>query len=91
VKAYYPAGVAAWDGPEALWPLIESVKFVNLPILGWLFAPLPLFGNANHAGWLFFALGLFAIAAAYVLLIRMGRTRSLALTLVLFMVNGPLI
>jgi hypothetical protein len=93
-RAYYPAGQAVLEGPQALTPLIERGVhgFVNLPIVAYLFAP---FGAlpVKWAARLYFVMGLGATLIAWALLARAanldGRERSTLFFL--FAVNGPLI
>ena len=71
-KAYYPIAEYLWvDGPSSPWPLEEvgAGSFVNLPIVGWLFAPLVVFGEAG-AGWVFLGLGVAVTAGAWFLITR---------------------
>jgi len=94
-KAYFPAAQRIWEhGPREAFAHLEPGVggFVNLPILVWLFVPLPAFGLAG-SGWAFLALGLIAVIAAWWLLVGLAdpRTRIAALLLFLFLVDGPLI
>jgi hypothetical protein len=72
-KAYFHAAdLVLTNGAVATWETAESVVgFVNLPILAWLFVPLAMLGEPA-AGWAFLALGVMAVAAIYVLLLRLG-------------------
>jgi hypothetical protein len=94
-KAYFPAAQRIWQyGPREAFAHLEPGVggFVNLPILVWLFVPLPAFGLAA-SGWVFLALGLIAVLAAWWLLVRLAdlRTSIAPLLLFLFLVDGPLI
>jgi alpha-1,2-mannosyltransferase len=88
--AYYPAGRLIHSNPEALYNR-KAMRFVNLPILAYLFTPLSLVGEPA-ARVLFTAGGLAAVVGAWHLLSRMtgasGWTRALLLGVVLL--NGPL-
>jgi alpha-1,2-mannosyltransferase len=94
-KAYYPAAETLWtEGAVATWETEESaaVGFVNLPILAWVFVPLAPLGEPA-AGWAFLVFGIAAIAATYVLLLRLGHFNvpigaMLALSI---LANGPLV
>ena len=93
--AYYAVGELLWrTGPAATWPLDEPciAGFVNIPILGWLFAPLALLSK-QAAAWTFLGLGVVAVSAAWALLRRLCRPEAEcgALLLFLFLVNGPMI
>jgi len=94
-KAYYPvAELLLNDGPLPTWHQEETsaVGFVNVPILGYLFAPLALL-DERTAAWAFLALGAAASLGAWALLGRLAgldARRSLAL-LFLFLANGPLV
>ena len=92
-KAYYPIAEYLWvDGPSSPWPLEEvgAGSSVNLPIVGWLFAPFVVFGEAG-AGWAFFALGVAATAGAWFLIVRWFAPEHGPLLLLLFLINGPLV
>ena len=92
-KAYYPIAEYLWiDGPSSPWPLEEvgAGSFVNLPIVGWLFAPLVVFGESG-AGWVYFGLGLATTAGAWFLLTRLFAPGHGPLLLLLFLINGPLV
>jgi alpha-1,2-mannosyltransferase len=94
-KAYYPAGQALLrDGPRQTWQIGEdtSLAFVNLPILGYLFVPLALIERPT-AGFLYLGVGTVAVVAMAVLLaywLRL-RGRELAVLVLLFAANGPLV
>ena len=92
-KAYYPVAEYLWvDGPSSAWPLEEvgAGSFVNLPIVGWLFAPFVVFGEAG-AGWVYFALGVAITAGAWFLATRSFAPEHGPLLLLLFLINGPLV
>lgn len=94
-KAYYPAGQALLrDGPRQTWQIGEdtSLAFVNLPILGYLFVPLALF-ERPAAGFLYLGIGTAAVVAMALLLARWLRLRgrALAVLVMLFAANGPLV
>lgn len=93
VNAYYPAGAAVRQGPQALVPLFEKgVKsFVNLPLVAWLFAPFSAW-EPKTAGLVFTCIGLAATAAAWWLLVRAANLdrNGAVLLLFLFSANGPL-
>ncbi|WP_072391082.1 glycosyltransferase family 87 protein [Hyphomicrobium sp. CS1GBMeth3] len=91
-KAYYPAGQVILEQPGALAPLIDSISFVNLPIVAYLFAPfgiLPFKGAAIAFLLLGFAMSLWA----WKLLALEARLehRQQWLLLFLFAANGPLL
>jgi hypothetical protein len=88
--AYYPAGRLIRSNPGALYDR-NTMHFVNLPLLAYLFTPLSLL-RESAARVLFTLGGVAAVAAAWHLLCRMthasGWTKATLLGLVL--VNGPL-
>lgn len=91
-KAYYPAAVAVLDRPDALWPLIEKIQFVNLPVVAYLFAPLGLVSFKLSAA-AFFVAGVAATLLAWRELVRLlpmaGHDRLVLLLLIA--ANGPLL
>lgn len=94
-KAYFPAADRLLtEGAVATWETTESaaVGFVNLPILAWLFVPLALLGEPA-AGWAFLALGAVAIAAIYVLMLRLGdfNIATGAMLALSILASGPLV
>src|SRR5262249_29673875 len=94
-KAYYPAGQALLrDGPRQTWQIGEdtSLAFVNLPILGYLFAPFALLERPT-AGFLYLGVGVAAVVAMALLLARwlQLRYRAFAVLVMLFAANGPLV
>jgi hypothetical protein len=94
-KAYYPvAELLLHKGPQPTWWIdnTSEVRFVNIPIVAWLFVPLVPLGKAG-AGWVFLALGIAATAGAWMLLVRLGRPEAMigAALLFFFLVNGPLV
>lgn len=94
-KAYFPAADRLWnEGAVATWETTESaaVGFVNLPILAWLFMPLALLEEPT-AGWVFLAFGVAAVAATYVLLLRLGdfNVVSGAMLALSILASGPLV
>lgn len=89
-KAYYAAGDAVLHGgATALWPLIASAEFVNIPIVAWLFAPLAMVGPLGGK-LIFSVVGLLAATAACVLMARFCQPRRRPLVFLLFVLNGPL-
>jgi hypothetical protein len=88
--AYYPAGRLIHSNPDALYDR-NTMHYVNLPILAYLFTPLSLLREST-ARVLFTLGGLAAVVAAWHLLCRMTRaagwTRAVLLAIVLL--NGPL-
>lgn len=95
-KAYFHAAEVVFEhGPVPTWPIDEDsaeVGFVNIPGLVWLFVPLVPLGKPL-AAWTFLGLGAAAMAAAYALLLRLGRPspRAAGMLLLLFLANGPLV
>jgi alpha-1,2-mannosyltransferase len=98
-KAYQVAGKAILEGPNALAPLIGGDtfidKFVNLPIVAYLFAPFGVISSISTRGTaaLFALLGFGMSLWAWFLLCREAKlddNRSWLL-LFLFAANGPLI
>jgi hypothetical protein len=91
-KAYYPVAEYLWlEGPARPWPPLEvgAGGFVNLPIVGWLFAPLVAFGE-DGSSWVYLAIGASLTTLAWLLLTRSFAARSPVL-LLLFLANGPLV
>lgn len=81
-------------GSVVTWPLNETCTegFVNIPVLGWLFAPLALVSSSAAAG-LFTGLGVAMIIASLVALVRhfgLDHKQS-AVLILLTLVNGPLV
>lgn len=92
-KAYYPVAEYLWvEGPSSPWPLEEvgAGSFVNLPIIGWLFAPLAVFGETG-AGWVYFGIGAIVTVGAWLLMTRSFAPAHGPLLLLLFLINGPLV
>lgn len=91
-NAYHPAGRAVLDDLAALGPLVGRAKFVNLPIVAYLFAPFGLLPLPLAAG-IYTLLGVGAVVWAWALLCRMAQLdeRRRWLLLVLFAGFGPLI
>jgi hypothetical protein len=91
-KAYYPTGQAMLEDRSALAPLIESVMFVNLPVVAYLFAPLGLF-SFKAAAVIFLLLGTLATLWAWALLAREAQlsTNEKWVLLLLFAACGPLL
>ncbi len=98
-KAYQAAGKAILEGPDALAPLIGgdlfSDRFVNLPIVAYLFAPFGLISSISMRGTatLFVLLGVCMSLWAWHLLRREAKLDDSRgwLLLFLFAANGPLI
>jgi alpha-1,2-mannosyltransferase len=90
-KAYYPAGHLLLGGPpSALRPILETRDYVNLPLVGYLFAPFGAFGRGT-AGILFLLVGAVIAVGAWHFLCeaaRLDRSRR-QLLLLLFALNGP--
>lgn len=81
-------------GPVVTWPLNDTCTegFVNLPVLGWLFAPLALM-TPSMAALVFTAIGVLMLAGALLLLIshfRLDR-QQISYLIVLTLANGPLV
>jgi hypothetical protein len=92
-KAYYPVAEHLWaDGIREGWPSLEvgAGGFVNLPIVGWLFAPFAAFEEMT-SGWVYLAVGLPCTLWAWHLLAHHFAGRHAVALLLLFLVNGPLI
>ncbi len=94
-QAYYATAERLWsDGPVATWPPNRTCTegFVNIPVLGWLYVPFAWLSKPV-AGWVYLSLGAIAVATAWALLTRFGRTdvQLSAPLLFLFLVNGPLV
>lgn len=93
-RAYWEAGVAAWQGPAGFSALYArgSDGFVNLPIIAWLFAPFGLIGDAA-AALIFTALGIAAVVWGWLLLSRLLELdrRDKGLLLVAIAGFGPMI
>lgn len=96
-KAYFPAGQAALRNPASMYNKLyagtpmETVGFVNVPIVGLLFAPLAMFQRGT-AMVLFTLIGIGAVLLACHLLVKLTRVtgwRLLTLCIVV-MINGPL-
>ena len=98
-QAYYPAGKAVLESPSALAPFIDASnpvdRFVNLPIVAYLFAPFGAFSLLFSRGpsAIFLVLGIGATLWAWVVL---ARAANLAgdqkwLLLLLIAANGPLV
>jgi hypothetical protein len=71
-RAYWEAGVAAWQGRAEFAALYArgSDGFVNLPIIAWLFAPFGLIGETT-ASLIFTALGVAVVGLGWFLLSRL--------------------
>lgn len=91
-KAYYPAGQVILEQPGALTPLIESVAFVNLPIVAYLFAPFGIL-PFKAAAIAFLLLGVAMTLWAWKLLAAEAELddREPWVLLLLFAANGPLV
>ncbi len=91
---YYPAGLAVLDSPGKLRPLTDAgaLGFASLPIVAYLFAPLALLPPHLAVG-LFTIFGVAAIAASWILLVRLVEldTTNRWVLALLFVANGPLI
>lgn len=93
-RAYWEAGVAVWNGPSQFAEVYGrgTDGFVNIPVVGYLFAPFGLLGEIP-ASLAFTLLGVFATAAAWRLLClhyKLER-REAALLAVAFAIFGPLL
>jgi hypothetical protein len=88
--AYYPAGSWIRSNPYKLYNQYE-MKFVNIPILAWLFTPLSLLSE-TAAQVLFTGMGIAAVLAAWVLLCRLTKASGWKRLLLVGVValNGPL-
>ena len=91
-NVYYPAGQAVLEDPAALGPLVGIGKFVNLPIVAYLFVPIGLLSD-YIASNLFTLLGIVAVVWTWKLLCDMADLRggSQWALLVLFAGFGPII
>ena len=91
-KAYYPVAEYLWFDHAEPWPSLEvgAGGFVNVPIVGWLFAPFAALGEVA-SGWVYLAMGALGTLAAWWLLTRAFVPASGALLLLLFLLNGPLV
>ena len=90
MKAYYAAGDALLHGgAAALWPLIQTAEFVNIPAVAWLFVPFAVLGP-DMARLAFTMIGLAAAGAAGVLLARQARPEQRPAIFMLFVASGPL-
>jgi hypothetical protein len=90
MKAYYAAGDALLHGgAAALWPLIQTADFVNIPAVAWLFVPFAALGP-GFAKLAFTGLGLVAAAAAGALLAREAPPARRPVIFMLFVASGPL-
>lgn len=92
-KAYFPVAEHLWtDGVREGWPSLEvgAGGFVNLPIVGWLFAPFAAFEEAA-SGWVYLAVGIAGTLWAWRLLARHFAGPNGLVLLLLFLANGPLI
>ena len=93
-QAYYSAGKAVLESPDALRQQIEKgvSGFVNLPIVAYIFTPFAALDSWWGSAAVFSLLGLVAVAVTWLLLAEMtglkGRPRWLLLFL--FAANGPL-
>lgn len=90
-KAYYPVAKYLWlQGPSHPWPSLEVGVggYVNLPVVGWLFAPLVPFGEQGSS-WVYLAIGAPLACLAWYLLERAFATGPVLL--LLFLANGPLV
>lgn len=92
--AYYPAGKAVLEDPASLGDLIgKGVNgFVNLPIVGYLFAPFSML-SLRYAIGLFTLFGLTMTVVGWLLLISLAELKGAErwLLLLLFAANGPLL
>lgn len=92
-KAYFAAGQALIKGaPESFAELIFPNRFVNIPILAWVFVPFAALGKIG-SGVLFTLVGLIAITVSWRLLVKAAELEkhSAALLLLLFTASGPLV
>jgi hypothetical protein len=90
MKAYYAAGEALLHGgAAALWPLIQTAEFVNIPAVAWLFVPFAALGP-GFAKLAFTGLGLAAAVAAGALLAREAPPARRPVIFMLFVASGPL-
>ncbi len=94
-QAYLDAALRLVNlGPVVTWPLNDTCTegFVNIPMLGWLFAPLALM-PPSIAATVFTAIGVLMLAGAVVLLIsHFGLDRRQSSYLILLtLANGPLV
>jgi alpha-1,2-mannosyltransferase len=91
-KAYYPVAEYLWFDSAEPWPALEAGAggFVNLPIVGWLFAPFAAVDEVA-SGWVYLAVGAAGTLAAWWLLTRSFAPASGGLLLLLFLLNGPMV
>ncbi len=90
-KAYFPVAKYLWlQGPSQPWPSLEVGVggYVNLPVVGWLFAPLVAFGE-HGSSWVYLAIGAPLTCLAWYLLERAFAAGPILL--LLFLVNGPMV
>lgn len=95
-EAYYPAGSLILRNPSSLYDWSsyvdsESIGFVNIPILAYLFTPFSLL-NQSVAHLLFSLLSVIGIVGACYLLIKLTQVSGWkrAALIGLFVINGPL-
>ncbi|MEX0750292.1 MAG: glycosyltransferase family 87 protein, partial [Dehalococcoidia bacterium] len=90
-RAYYPGGEFIRDDPDELYAGDEPLRFVNIPIIAWLFAPFTLM-SVDTAGALMTALGIAAVVASFAALVWFaGLSGERALLLAgAFVISGPL-
>jgi alpha-1,2-mannosyltransferase len=93
-KAYFPAALAVLGDPSGFAPMFDRgvASFVNLPVIALLFVPFAFMGQWVGVG-AFSLLGLAAVAATWLLLVRLAELREERhwLLLLLFATNGPLL
>lgn len=92
-KSYWVAAEKLWTGGlAATYPFTIRGNWSNLPVIGWLYAPLAPLGQAE-AAWTYWGLGLVLSLLGWAALVRLARLAApaAALLLFLFMANGPLV
>ena len=89
--AYFPAGQAVLQGKEELAAVLAGGKFVNLPVIAWLFAPFAVVSEHN-AAILFTFVGIAAAVAGWSALVKVAdlNARNAAILALLFAANGPI-
>ncbi len=93
-ESYYLAGKAVLDGRAALDPLVGVGidRFVNLPVMAYLFAPLGLLSESSAAA-VFTVVGVASVVAAWLVTVHLAALEGTRrwLLLFLFCANGPLL
>ena len=93
-KAYFPAADRLWTKARSRpgKPRVRGRRLRQSPDPGLAVRPLALLGEPA-AGWAFLALGIAAIAATYVLLLRLGdfNVASSAMLALSILASGPLV